>query len=409
LTRPRALTRTLLAGGVASLAVVGFAPTFASAASNNDTVTVAGGSSYTYTFNQSPSIQAVAQPNCAVLSNPRPLTLSISGPGVVSDTLVSHKADCGSAVTLAPSSGSVNTKHPAWAGGSSPADNGTYTVTLNNQGRTKSATFTLLIPPARPTNFAVSPQGGTLATFSWNANPEPDVTGYEITDSAGNVVASPEASACSGGVCQVGPTAMSSSVAGHTERYSITALRSCGNASCAAGHVASASSATASATFPEPPAPSPTATPTPTKGTGGNGGNTHNGGGGTSLGSITTGTGGSSGHGGTVDLGHTNGNGGTISNNLPPASLNGSLPAVQAPSLPGASVSIKPLDPGAKPGKIKYPKPLLAQKESDKGIVQDIKSGLTGAPLWRGVAAAAVLLLIAVHLRAWVSRTEMYY
>ena len=79
MTRPRALTRTLLAGGVASLAVVGFAPTFASAASNNDTVTVAGGSSYVYTFNQSPSIQAVAQPNCAVLSNPKPLTLSISG------------------------------------------------------------------------------------------------------------------------------------------------------------------------------------------------------------------------------------------------------------------------------------------------------------------------------------------
>ena len=44
---PRALTRTFLAGGVAALAVVGFAPTIASAAANNDTVTVASGSSYT--------------------------------------------------------------------------------------------------------------------------------------------------------------------------------------------------------------------------------------------------------------------------------------------------------------------------------------------------------------------------
>lgn len=408
MSRPRALARTLMAGGVAALAVVGFAPTLASAAANNDTVTVAGGSQYTYTFNQSPSIKAVAQPNCAVLSNPKPVVLSISGPGVSDSTLVSHKADCGSAVTLSPSSSSVNTAHPAWNGATSAADNGVYTVTLNNQGRTKSASFTLLIPPAKPKGFTVTPEGGTLATFNWDANTEPDLTGYEITDSSGNPIVSPGTDACSSGACSTGPIALSSSVAGHTERYSIYAQRSCGGASCSAGHVTSTSAAESSATFPAAPS-SPTPTPTKSTGNGGGGGNATNGGGstgggggGSNLGSITTHVGG-----GSTNLGQTDGNG-SITSNLPPASLNGSQLSVHVPSLPGAKVSIKPLDPGAKPGKIKYPSPLIAH-QADKSIVHDIKSGLTGAPLWRGIAAAAVLILIAVHLRAWVSRTELYY
>jgi hypothetical protein len=375
---------------------------------------VAGGSSYTYTFNQSPSIQAVAQPNCAVLANPGPVTLSISGPGVVTTTLLSRKASCGASQTLSPSSGSVNTAHPAWAGGSVAADNGTYEVTLNNSGRTKSASFTLLIPPAKPKDFTVSPQGGTLAIFNWTANAEPDISGYQISDSAGTVVASPTTAACSGGACTTGPMALGSSVSGQTEHFALAALRSCGNASCAAGHVASASTAAASATF---PAPAPTPTPTPTKSagggkTGGSGGSGSGGNGG-SLGTIGGSGGGSAAGGGsssanggsiTVNLGQT-GKGGTVASHLPPAPGGGL--SLSAPSLPGPGVSIRPVDPGKPGGKIKYPAPLLAHKNAaDQGIAHDITSGLTGAPLWRGVAAAAVLLLIAVHLRAWVARTE---
>lgn len=411
--RSRALSRILIAGGVSALAVGGFAPTAASAASNPDSVTVAGGSSYTYTFNQSPSIQATAQPNCATFSSPTPVTLSLSGPGVTNPTLASHRASCSSALTLSPSSSSVNTAHPAWNGGSTAADNGVYTVTLNNEGRTKSASFTLLIPPAKPSGFAVSPDSSSTATFTWNANHEPDILGYQIANSAGNVVAQPTYSACSGGTCSTGPVALGSSVAGHTEHYSLTALRSCGSASCSAGHVASTSSASASGTFPAAPAPTPTPTKTSAGSTTGGGGNgSHSGGGsgnngGSTVGTLHTSNGSRSGS-GSVNLGNAD-PAGQVSHNLPPVSV-GSLPAVNAPPLPAVGTQGGPEALGAPPTKIKYPKPLVAGKNQSvsTSVEHAIRSGLKPAPLLRGIAAAAVLILIAVHLRAWVARTEAF-
>ncbi|HVX70115.1 MAG TPA: hypothetical protein VHA79_10545 [Mycobacteriales bacterium] len=401
--RTRRLTQALLAGGVAALGVGGFAPTIASAASADDTLTVAGGSSYTYTFNQSPSIQATAEPNCkGVLSRAGQVTLSIAGPAVTQSTLVSHKGDCNKALAMSPSSSSVNTRHPAWAGGSAMASNGVYTVTLDNQGRTKQATFTLLIPPAKPSGFSVTPNSASSATFNWTANPEPDITGYEISNGSGSV-ASATSAACSAGACSTGPVDLGSSVAGHTERYTIAAIRSCGNASCSGGHIASGSAASASGTFPAAPAPPPSPTPTTSTGGGDNGGG-HSGGG-TQLGTVHSNGGGS--HSGSVNLGNADPSG-QVSHNLPPVSV-GSIPAVHAPPLPSVRSSIRPLDLGDAPTKIKYPKPLLAQKQAAKeNLLDSVKSGLSLPPLWRGIAAAAVLILIAVHLRAWVSRTEAF-
>jgi hypothetical protein len=422
------LSEVLLAAGVCALAIGGFAPGVASAASNPDSVTVAGGSSYTYTFNQSPSIQATAQPNCPTFSNQTPVTLTLSGPGVTNSTLVSHKPDCSQALTLSPSASSVNTAHPAWNGGGSPADNGVYTVTLNNEGRTKSANFTLLIPPAKPRGFAVTPDSATSATFTWTANPEPDITGYEITNSAGSVVADPSYSACSGGSCSTGPTDLGSSVSGHTEHYSLTAFRSCGGAPCSAGHVASTSPASASATFPAAPTPTPSPTPTKTSGGGSNGGGgssgsnggsgsssgggSHGGGGGggggnASLGTFHTTNGG--GHSGSVNLGNAD-PGGQVSHNLPPVST-GALPPVAAPPLPSVQTQTGGSEAlGAPPGKIHYPAPLIAKQKQQaaKTLARDLKAGLSMPPLWRGIAAAAVMILIAVHLRAWVARTEAF-
>jgi hypothetical protein len=381
-------------------------------AAASDSVTVAGGSSYTYTFNQSPSIQAVAQPNCRVLGSAGTDTLTIDGPGVSNSVLVSHAGSCSKSVTLSPSAASVNTSHPSWNGGAGPADNGNYTVTLTNNGRQESASFVLLIPPAKPTGFSASPAGGTYVTFQWSPNPESDIVGYEVKDSAGDTVTSPS-NPCSAGTCLAGPVDVGDSAAGRTEQFSLVALRSCGDAACDGGELQSASPATADATFPAPPKPTPTPTPTKSGGkSGGSGGGgsgggsaTHLGGGATSThggGAITLG-----GDGGSVNLGQTNGSG-DVNNALPPAGGDGSI-TVQAPPLPGVQTSTETLGAGGKPGKIKYPAPLLAHKSSSASIAQDLKNGLSLPPLWRGIAAAAVLILIAVHLRAWVSRTEGGY
>jgi hypothetical protein len=391
---------------------MGFAPLASAAAA--DALTVAGGSSYTYTFNQSPSIQATAQPNCQFLGNPGSVTLTIDGPGVAASGLVTHAGSCSKSVALSPSAASVNTAHPAWSGGGIPADNGTYTVTLNNQGRTKSATFVLLIPPAKPTGFTAAPAGGTYATFSWSPNPEADITGYEVMDSSGQILTSPS-NPCSAGTCLAGPVDVGDSAAGKTEKFSLVAIRSCGDAACNGGQIASTSADTAEATFPG--APTPTPTPTKNHGGGKTGGSTGSGSGSGSGagGAGAGGTSGSSANGGSitlhgdgssVDLGQTNG-GGDVNNSLPPASSgNGSL-TVHAPSLPGVTTTT--LGSGGKVGKIHYPSPVIAPKAASQSLAHDLKSGLSLPPLWRGIAAAAVLILIAVHLRAWVSRTDGGY
>jgi hypothetical protein len=412
----RRFSRLVMTAGVTTLAVMGFAPMANAAAA--DTLTVAGGSSYTYTFNQSPSIQAIAQPNCQILGSASTVTLSIAGPGVTDSSLISHAGSCNKAVTLSPSASAVNTAHPAWDGASIPADNGTYTVTLANQGRTKSATFVLLIPPSKPTGFSVQPAGGTYATFSWTPNPEADITGYEVMDSAGQTLTSPS-NPCSAGTCLAGPVDVGDAAAGKTEKFSLVAIRSCGDAACNGGQIASTSPDTADATFPG--APTPTPSPTKTHGGGGKAGGAGTGSGagtsgGSGAGTSGSGAAGSSANGGgaitlhgdgsSVHLGQTDGSG-DVNNSLPPASSGDGSLTVHAPSLPGVQTTT--LGSGGKVGKIHYPAPVLAQKSASQSIAHDLKSGLSLPPLWRGIAAAAVLILIAVHLRTWVSRTDGVY
>jgi uncharacterized membrane protein YgcG len=388
----------VIAVGAAGIAVLGFAPS--AQAANSDTITVAGGSAYTYTFNQSPSIAATAHPNC--LGTPKTaVTISISGPGVTSPILVSHARDCIHPLTLSPSSDSVNTAHPLWTGGS-PAMNGTYSLTLNNEGRTQTASFTLLIPPARTRGFAVN-SSGTTATFDWIANSEPDITGYDITGPSGQTLTSAPASSCSGSDCSSGPVNLGKSVVGHTEKFAIVAQRSCGDASCSGGHVNS-SAATASAAFTAPPStPTPTPSTSPsTSPSDGPGGGGHNGGG--SGGGVTLGGGGSGG----------GGNNGVVLGKPNKHHHHGALPAISgeiapvlgAPDLPGILSSTKPLSLGKPGGKIAYPAPEIAKKKVSTvhSISRDISAGLSAKPLWRGIAAAAVLLLIAVHLRSWAGR-----
>lgn len=410
MTRIQTAARTAVAIGAVGVAVLGFAPT-ASAASN-DTLTVSGASSFTYTTNQSPQIQGVAQPNCT--GSPARVVLSVSGPGVINPTLVSATPDCSNALTVQPTDAVVDTAHPGWSGGT-PAMNGNYTVTLNNEGRTTQAKFSLLIPPAKTTGFTVSPSG-TNATFKWTANPEPDVVAYVIKDASGNPVATPTGNACSGTKCSDGPVSLGSSVAGHSEKFSIVAVRSCGGATCSSyGAVPGTTPATASAKF---ASASSAPTPTPTKSssggkTGGKGTTGSLSGGGTKT-TAGSKTGTLSDPGGKKALHHKTGKGASL-----PSFSGGSLPSVSLPSLPtGTAQTLVPTTGGGeattlgKPGgTLNYPAPQVATKKkvtvaSGGGISHEITSAVNKKPLWRGIAAAAVLLLIAVHLRAWAGRSD---
>jgi hypothetical protein len=80
------------------------------------------------------------------------------------------------------------------------------------------------------------------------------------------------------------------------------------------------------------------------------------------------------------------------------------------PALRGRTLT-KPLALGKPAGQIHYPSPQVARiKASQSGTTQtithDIATGLKLPPLWRGIAAAAILLLIAMHLRTWVAHVE---
>jgi hypothetical protein len=240
-------------------------------------------------------------------------------------------------------------------------------------------------------------------------------------DASGNILTSPT-NPCAAGTCLAGPVDVGDTAAGKTEHFSLVAIRSCGDAACNGGDIAGPST-TAEATFAAAPTPTPTATSGKGGGKGKGGGSTGSGKGGSGGSSGGSGNGGSGsnsgagadsggtgsitlhGDGSSVNLGQTNGTG-SVNNTLPPA-LSGSLPSVQAPALPGVKTST--LGSGGKPGNIKYPAPLIAHKADSQGIVHDLKNGLSLPPLWRGIAAAAVLILIAVHLRAWVSRSDSSY
>lgn len=408
--------RSAVAIGAVGVAVMGFAPT--ASAAGGDSLTVAGAGSATYTTNQSPGIQAVAEPTCAA-GSPGKVTLTIDGPGVIPQlaTLKSGTPiDCNTALDLAPDPSTVNTASPKWSGGV-PAMNGKYTLSLNNAGTvTAKATFTLLVAPAKTTGFSASPQG-TSAKFSWSANHEPDIIGYVIKNGAGKTVAQPT-DACSGTACSDGPVNLGSRVAGHTAKFSIVAVRSCGGAACSGGILYGRSPATTSAKFATASTRSPSPTPTSggKSGTGGSGGH-HGGNSGT--GSLTDGgtkvthgkTGTLSDPGGTTATRHRRHHG--LFAGLPSVGA-GLLPHLSLPSLPSSiTTSARSGEPQAlgKPGgNLKYPAPQIATKKTvvatGGGFTHELRVAVNQKPLWRGIAAAAVLLLIAVHLRTWAGREE---
>jgi hypothetical protein len=289
------------------------------------------------------------------------------------------------------------------SGGQAP--NGTYEAKLTG-GVNASQSFRVAIPPVAPSGFDAS-ASGTVASFSWQANNEPDLMGYDIVDGDGNDVTPggvDSSSVCDSSGCSVnidfGPGAQ-----GTTHDFHVVALRHTSPGS--SGSVSSASSSTRSVSFPAAPTPSSS----PPGGGSGNGGGGGSGGGGGGSGG---GGGGGSGGGGSGGAG---GKHHPLSGKHPASDLHAYLPTTSAgaaPNLPSVLTEVKPLPQGTYKPTLAYPDQVTRHAVTKHGlsavtasVANDIAKAWDAPVLWRCLGVAAVLLLIAGHLYSWVQRVEI--
>src|SRR4051794_16110076 len=328
------------------------------------------------------------------------------------------------------SSGSVPSTRSATVKGSfdtAGAINGSYTFTLKvNSSTAASKSVTLRVPPAKVGGFGASPSG-TVAHFTWSANSERDLAGYDlvdVTDSGSPRDLTPGGvgtDVCDSSGCSV-DIDFGSGAQGSTRQFVIDALRYTSPSHSAT--VASGDSSPATVSFPTPPSPS--------SGGGGTGGGTTGGGsgGGTGGGGSTGGgsTGGGSTGGGTGGGGSTGGSTGTttggstgggrtghgINVSHPSAALKAYLPSFSAgaaPNLPSVVTEVKPLPEGTYKPTLAYPDQVIGETSHSHGVqaagVRDeLVRVLNVAAVWKSLAGAVLILLVAAHLRAWVAGVE---
>ncbi|MBV9291166.1 MAG: hypothetical protein JO222_01855 [Frankiales bacterium] len=340
------------------------------------------------------------------LSRSRTLSLTVSRPG--NGGTVHLAADKSVRSSSAGSiSGSLDLGCPSWS--SSPctsAVNGNYVFSFSDGSTTKSTTVSLEVPPAAPSGFN-GYADGTVATFSWQPNSEPDLMGYDILAADGSEVTPggvDASSVCDSNSCSVSVN-FGSSVAGSTKAFHVIALRHTSPGSSSA--INSNASAPATVSFPA----APTSPPPSSGGGGGTGGTGGHGGSG-------HGSGGTGGTGGTTTGGSTSG--GTtkpLNGKHAAADLRTSLPTItagSAPNLPSVLTEVKPLPQGTYKSTLAYPPQVVGQnvrhplgRSVTASVVHDLGRVLDMGALWRGLAGAAVLMLVAAHLRSWVERAEI--
>ena len=397
------VVRTAARSGVA-LGIVGAAVTMAAtpalAASGSLTVTPSG----TVTSNGVISIAGHYDNRSSV--NSTTMKITISRPDGSSYALWSGSAR-GLSTGSTPTQ-SFDTGNAPWGG---EAINGDYTVNFTvGSAAATPVDVTLRVPPAPVSGFSGSPSG-SVVHFSWAANSEPDLAGYDIVDvSNGRRDLTPggiDTSACSGGSCQI-DIDFGSSAAGTSRQFVIDALRYTGPSHSSA--LASSDSAPTSVAFATPS----TATP------GGSSGGTSGGGtagGGTTSGGSTGGGGGATGgatSGGRVSGGSSGSSGGIAARHAS-AALRAYLPSVSAaaaPNLPSVVTEIKPLPQGTYQPTLAYPDQVLSQAVHHRAsgpmttVSTEIGRVLDVQALWKSLAGAVVVLLVAAHLRAWLSDAE---
>ena len=331
----------------------------------------------------------------------RSLKLAVSVPGSSDYTL---KTGSAGALQSGSLSASIDTTCPAWS--ASPcveAVNGTYTFTFTAGSATTSSSVDLRVPPAAPTTFAATVHN-TVVSFSWAANSEPDVMGYDIADSSGADVTPgglDSDSVCGAGGCGVSID-FGSGAQGTSDTFVLTARRHTSPNS--SGFVASDPSNSQTVDFPAPPPP-PSPAPSSGGGTGGSP-SVHGGSGGSTGGSTGTTGGGSTTRGGANPPVRLTGK--------PVTDLRHSLPiitAAGAPDLPSVLTEVKPLPEGTYKPTLAYPDQTVKTTEkkprpATAQVLRSLQQVLDTKSLWRVLAGMTVLLLAAAHLRAFVERVD---
>jgi hypothetical protein len=296
--------------------------------------------------------------------------------------------------------------------------NGSYVFTLTVGGSSTSKTVTMLVPPAKVGGFAGS-ASSTVAHFSWAANSEPDLAGYDlidVTDSGSPRDLTPGGvgtDVCDSSGCSV-DIDFGSSAQGTSRQFVIDALRYTSPAHSAT--VASGDSAPATVSFPASPPPPASGgtsggTDTGTTGSGSTGTGTAGGSSGATSGSGTSGgtadgstTGGRSAGGSTRGINSTHPNG-ALKAYLP------SFSAAAAPNLPSVVTEVKPLPEGTYKPTLAYPDQVVGEnvhKNSQPvaAVRDELVRVLNVGAVWKSLAGAALILLVAAHLRAWVAGAE---
>jgi hypothetical protein len=392
----RLIARVLVPVGVVG-AVVGAAavPAFA-----DSTVTVNGGASAEIDSHAVVSIAGHYDNSTSPTS--KPLQLVVTDPSGGAHVIYSGTAGAFAKGTIPTQS--FDTSCQPWATTCIEPDNGDYSFVVKlGSAPSTPATVWLRLPAAKVANFRAGP-AGTVANFSWSADTDPGLTGYDVRDSSGSVTPGglDPSSVCDSSGCSVS-IQFGSGVAGTSRSFTVLATRRDGHG----GTVTSDPADWQTVNFPAPS-------------TGGGGGG---GGGSTGSGSGSGSGGGSGSTGGTHQ---TTGGGGTGSStgsgsarrlhrNHPAADLRTFLPTASAgaaPDLPSVLTEVKPLPEGTYKPTLAYPdqvsREALKKPTTVAATVQrDLNTIIDSGPLWRAIAGAALLMLVAAHLRAWTERVEL--
>ena len=396
--RSRASVRLAVPLGIATLVIgVGAAPALAATSISIDGSHLSNGEVHQ---NDTLSVTGTGSATDPTgLAKARTVELRVRTPGDGTYTFESKSIASSRASDL---SASFDTTCAPWSG-CSEARNGAYTFVFDDGGRTATKDVTLLIPPAAPQEFTAA-ASGTVVTFDWQPNSEPDLMGYAVLDDGSDITQGgvDADSVCDGSGCEV-TMDFGAGARGTSHDFALVALRHTSPGSSSS--VDSAPSATRSVTFAAPPSPS----------AGGDeggsvGGNDGSGGSGTG-GHDGTGTGG----GGGGSVGSAGGDD-TVTGHHPAADLRNSLPTVTAgaaPDLPSVITEVKPLPQGTYDPVLPYDDQVTRERvdhpaaTASSGVVGGIEKVLDTSALWRSLAGAAVLFLVAAHLHSWVHRIEV--